>query len=136
VVLVGTVVVVSAAGFAAFLALNWRAASSLGSARAAVAGAGAAALDALFWALVHGLTLRSDLRFLSQVRGVEAAEPPVAAAGVSTAAPAAATAAAASRVLPPLLPQAACCHLPRNRRRLGPPLLRPRLRRQSGETIV
>jgi hypothetical protein len=114
VVLVGTVVVVAAAGFAAFLALNWRAASNLGGARAAVAGAGAAALVALFWALVHGLTLRSDLRFLSRARTVKAPEAPIAAPLVPAAAtapvgaatmgpavPVAATAAAATRVLPP-----------------------------------
>lgn len=66
VIVVGAVIVVAASGFALFLALNWQAAGELGGVRAAVAGAGAAALVALFWTLVHGLTLRGDLRFLAR----------------------------------------------------------------------
>ena len=67
-VLAGSAVVVAAAGFGAFMALNWRSAAALGGVRAAVAGASAAALVALFWALVHGLTLRGDLRWLAAER--------------------------------------------------------------------
>lgn len=79
VILVGAVVVVAAVGFAAFLALNWQAASRLGGVRAAVAAAGAAALVALFWTLVHALTLRSDLRFLGRFRNEAQEEGPAAA---------------------------------------------------------
>ena len=67
-VLVGSVVVVAAAGFGAFMALNWQSAAALGGVRAAVAGAIAAALVALFWTLVHGLTLRGDVRWLAAER--------------------------------------------------------------------
>ncbi len=114
VVLVGLVVVVAAVGFGAFLALNWRA-TDPGGVRAGVAGAAAAALVALFWTLVHGLMLRSDMRYLAGVRRVDATEwaagpalqpaPVLAAAAVGVPggmvgpAPAVA-AAAATRVLP------------------------------------
>ncbi|MGE5602892.1 MAG: DUF5671 domain-containing protein [Nitrososphaerales archaeon] len=97
VVLVGAVIVVAAAGFAAFLALNWRAANTLGGVRAAVAGAGAAGLVALFWTLIHGLMLRSDLRFLGRARGVELAEP----ATAVTVAPAAGTVPAGAATIGP-----------------------------------
>lgn len=111
VVLVGVVVVVAAGGFAAFLALNWRAAGALGGVRAAVAGAAAVALVGAFWALVHFLTLRSDLRYLARVRGIEPEQqvesvisgPFVPAAAVIPAGGAVmypATAVAATRVLP------------------------------------
>lgn len=65
VVLVGAVMTVAALGFAAFLALNWPAASALGGVRAAVAGAGAAAVVACVWAVAHGLVLRGDARWLA-----------------------------------------------------------------------
>lgn len=75
-VLAGSVVVVAAAGFGAFMALNWQSAAALGGVRAAVAGASAAALVALFWTLVHGLTLRGDLRWLAVERTAVAPTPP------------------------------------------------------------
>ncbi len=65
VVLVGAATAVAALGFAAFLAFNWPVASALGGVRAAVAGAAAAALVSLFWALTHGLVLRGDERWLA-----------------------------------------------------------------------
>ncbi len=100
VVLAGAVVVVAAGGFAAFLALNWRAAGALGGVRAAVAGAAAAAIVALFWALVHGLMLRSDVRYLE--RG-PAAEP----AGAVAAATAIAAPTTQATVVAPAVPVAA-----------------------------
>jgi len=77
-VLAGSVVVVAAAGFGAFMALNWQSAAALGGVRAAVAGATAAALVALFWTLVHGLTLRGDLRWLAAEVPVVASASPAA----------------------------------------------------------
>jgi len=76
-VLAGSVVVVAAAGFGAFMALNWQSAAALGGVRAAVAGASAAALVALFWTLVHGLVLRADLRWLAAERTTVAPAPSV-----------------------------------------------------------
>lgn len=63
VVLVGAATTMAALGFAAFLAVNWQVAGALGGVRAAVAGAIAAALVSLFWALAHGLVLRGDERW-------------------------------------------------------------------------
>jgi hypothetical protein len=68
IVLLGAAVVVAAAGFALFLAINWQAASATGGVRAAVAGAAAAALVALFWVLAHGLILRADIGWLAAWR--------------------------------------------------------------------
>ena len=84
VMVAGSVVVVAAAGFGAYLALNWRAAGALGGVRAAVAGALAAALVALIWTLIHWLTLRRDLRSLQRTA---AAAAPAPAAGVAPVAP-------------------------------------------------
>lgn len=78
VLLVGAVVVVAAAGFALFLATNWQSASASVGARAAVAGAAAAALVALFWTLAHGLVLRGDVRWLAQRQQPGPVEAPVA----------------------------------------------------------
>lgn len=75
VVLVGAATTMAALGFAAFLAVNWQVADALGGVRAAVAGAIAAALVSLFWALTHGVVLRGDERWL-------AAEAPAAVAPV------------------------------------------------------
>ena len=79
VLLTGAVVVVAAAGFGAFMALNWQSAGALGGMRAAVAGASAAAVVALFWTLVHGLTLRGDMRWLARERAAMAPGPSAAA---------------------------------------------------------
>jgi hypothetical protein len=76
VILVGTVVVVAAAGFALFLVTNWQSASSAAATRAAVAGAAAAALVALFWGLAHAGVLRGDMRWLAQQK-LPPAETPV-----------------------------------------------------------
>ena len=65
IVLIGAAVVVAAAGFALFLAINWQSAAATGGIRAALAGALAAAIVALFWALMHGLILRGDVRWLA-----------------------------------------------------------------------
>ncbi|MGQ9489878.1 MAG: DUF5671 domain-containing protein [Anaerolineae bacterium] len=65
VVLVGAVTAVAALGFAAFLVLNWQIAGTMGGVRAAVAGAGAAAVVSLFWVITHGLVLRADERWLA-----------------------------------------------------------------------
>ncbi len=109
VLLVAAVVVVAAFGFAVVLALNWRSAGNLGGVRAAVAGAVAAAVVAAFWALVHGLVLRSDMRYLSRGQAAGAAEPvivaplvPAAAAAPAGIGPVAAAAAVAgvSRAAP------------------------------------
>jgi hypothetical protein len=89
VLVVAAVVVVAAGGFAAVLALNWRAAGGLDEVRAALAGAAAAALVALLWALVHGLTLRSDLRYLAQAKAIQGGE--AEALALAAAAPVAAT---------------------------------------------
>jgi hypothetical protein len=85
IVLVGGVLVVAAAGFGVFLALNWQAAGELGGVRAAVAGAAAAAVVSLFWALSHGLVLRGDLKRLATDTSVTAASRsgPATARGIS-----------------------------------------------------
>jgi len=104
VMVAGSVVVVAAAGFGAFLGLNWQAAGELGGVRAAVAGALAAAVVALVWTLIHWLTLRGDQRSLQRAAAatapVTAAAPVVAPVLAPTAAPAMApTAVAAAPIL-------------------------------------
>lgn len=100
VMVAGSVVVVAAAGFGAYLALNWRAAGALGGVRAAVAGALAAALVALIWTLIHWLTLRGDLRSLQRAALSAPPAPAAAVAPVAMPVVAAATAAAASTWAP------------------------------------
>ncbi len=87
VVAMGAMVVVAAAGFGVFMALNWQSAGALGGVRAAVAGASAAALVALFWTLVQGFTLRGDMRWLARERAAIAPGPlaaPATAASATT----------------------------------------------------
>lgn len=67
IVLVSGCVVLAALGFGAFLALNMRSTGAV-ALRSALAGAGAAGAVALFWALLHGLVLRGDLRWQSADR--------------------------------------------------------------------
>jgi hypothetical protein len=90
IVLAGAAVVVFALGFGAFLALNWRAAGNLGGVSAAVAGAGAAALVALVWAVAHALIVRGDDQLLAADRAAQIAaqaKPPAVAAPVAAATP-------------------------------------------------
>ncbi len=67
VTLIGTAIVLAASGFAVFVLFNQDAVGSVG-ARAALAGAGAAAVVSLIWLLAHALTLRGDSRWLSSDR--------------------------------------------------------------------
>lgn len=70
------VVLVATLGFAAFLALNWTAASSASAAsgvRAVIAGAGGAAAIALFWLVAHAFVWRGDSRWLASDRALLAA---------------------------------------------------------------
>ena len=72
VTLVGAAITLAALGLAVFLFLNRNETGAMGT-RAALAGAGAAAVVSLLWAAAHGLTLRGDARWLAADRGVRAA---------------------------------------------------------------
>ena len=79
VTLVGAAITLAALGLAVFLFLNRNETGAMGT-RAALAGAGAAAVVSLLWAAAHGLTLRGDARWLAadqaaSVRVAAAAEP-------------------------------------------------------------
>ncbi len=87
VVVVGAVLTVAALGFSAFLALNWSAASASGSLRAAVAGALATAVVALFWAVIHALVLRGDVASLRPPEPVNPVMAVTAPVGVPASAP-------------------------------------------------
>ena len=64
VTLAGAAIALAALGLAVFLFLNRNVTGAMGT-RAALAGAGAAAVVSLLWAAVHGLTLRGDARWLA-----------------------------------------------------------------------
>ena len=64
VTLVGAAITLAALGLAVFLFLNRNETGAMGT-RAALAGAGAAAVVSLLWAAAHGLTLRGDARWLA-----------------------------------------------------------------------
>ena len=64
VTLAGAAIALAALGLAVFLFLNRNVTGAMGM-RAALAGAGAAAVVSLLWAAVHGLTLRGDARWLA-----------------------------------------------------------------------
>ena len=72
VTLVGAAITLAALGLAVFLFLNRNETGAMGT-RAALAGAGAAAVVSLLWAAAHGLTLRGDARLLAADRGGERA---------------------------------------------------------------
>ena len=80
VTLVGAAITLAALGLAVFLFLNRNETGAMGT-RAALAGAGAAAVVSLLWAVAHGLTLRGDVRWLAED---QAANQRVAAAGETT----------------------------------------------------
>ncbi len=65
VTLVGAAITLAAFGLAVFLFLNRNETGAMGT-RAALAGAGAAAVVSLLWAVAHGLTLRGDVRWLAE----------------------------------------------------------------------
>ena len=64
VTLTGAAITLAALGLAVFLFLNRNETGAMGT-RAALAGAGAAALISLLWATAHGLALRGDARWLA-----------------------------------------------------------------------
>jgi hypothetical protein len=64
VTLIGAAITLAALGLAVFLFLNRNETGAMGT-RAALAGAGAAAVVSLLWAAAHGLTLRGDARWLA-----------------------------------------------------------------------
>ncbi len=73
IVLASAIIVVATLGFAAFLALNWAAASTASAVRAAIAGAGAAAAVALVWFIAHAFVWRGDARWLASDRATASA---------------------------------------------------------------
>lgn len=73
VIVVAAIITVATLGFAAFLALNWTAASGVSAVRAATAGAAAAAAVAFVWLISHGFVWRGDARWLAADRATMAA---------------------------------------------------------------
>ena len=75
VTLIGAAITLAALGLAVFLFMNRNETGAMGT-RAALAGAGAAAIVSLLWAAAHGLTLRGDARWLAADEAANAVRQP------------------------------------------------------------
>lgn len=73
VIVVAAIIVVATLGFAAFLALNWTAASNASAVRAAIAGAAGATAVAFVWLISHAFVWRGDARWLASDQAALAA---------------------------------------------------------------